>query len=170
MSQAGRNLNGALASFAGIAAVCATLSAPAPAWAGYDAKSTDGDIMESCKDFSISSSGVLSANCNEWDNDKVQSVEARTIDLDEKIGVKDGALVYNGSNFSDECRDETANWNDSELAVAALCAGKIVGIRLDDRITNEGYGGAGGNPGLYWTDAVGATGKSATTEGGTGID
>ena len=128
MSQAGRNLNGALASLAGIAAVCAALSAPAPAWADYDAKSTDGNVLESCTDFRTDASGVLSANCNEWDNDKVQSVEARTIDLDEKIGVKDGKLEYNGSNFSDECRDETANWNASELALAALCAGQIVGI------------------------------------------
>ena len=163
MSQAGRNLNGALASLAGIVAVCAALSVPAPAWAAYDSKSTDGDVLSSCKDFSINSSGVLSANCNEWDNDKVQSVKARVIDLDEKIGLKDGKLEYNQSNVSGDCSDLSVSVSSSKLTLSAVCGEKTVGIRLDDRITNEGYGGPDGDPGLYWTEHTGATGQSAPT-------
>ena len=165
MSQAGRNLNGALASLAGIAVVCATLSVPAPAWAAYDAKSTDGDVLKSCKDFSIDSSGVMSANCNEWDNDKVQSVEARTIDLDEKVGADAGGLVYDSSNFSDKCSDLTIAVRFGKLNLQAVCGEVRTGIFLNDRITNVGYGGTDGDPGLYWTDAVTSTGKSAQ-EGG----
>ena len=166
MSQPARN-TGVLASLAGIVAVCATLSVPAPAWAAYDAKSTDENILKSCTDFRTDSAGVMSANCNEWDDGKVQSVKARTIDLDEKIGLKDGKLEYGQSNFSGVCKDETVSWSSSKVVLAAACEGKIVGIRLDDRITNVGYGGTGGDPGLYWSDAAGGSaGENAPLEDG----
>ena len=153
--------NSVLASLAGIVSVCAILSVPVSAWAAYDAKSTDGDVLSSCKDFSINSSGVMSANCNEWDNNKVQSVEARTIDLDEKVGADAGGLVYDSSNFSDKCSDLTIAVRFGKLNLQAVCGEVRTGLFLSDRITNEGYGGTDANPGLYWTEIVGSTGTSA---------
>ena len=153
MSQVGRNLNGALASLAGIVAVCATLSVPAPAWAAYDAKSTDGDILKSCNGFTVDSSGVLTATCNEWTKEgHIHGTPERTIDLDEKIGFKDGKLEYGQSNFSSDCSDENVTLGSDKLTLNATCSHKTVGIRLDDRITNDG--GAKVNPGLYWTDTI----------------
>ena len=158
MLEVGRNLNGVLASLAGIVAVCATLSVPVSAWAAYDAKSTDGDVLKSCKDFSINSSGVLSANCNEWDNNnEVQSVEARTIDLDEKIGADSGGLVFNSSNFSDKCSDLTIAVRFSKLNLQATCENVRTGLFLNDRITNVGYDDPDGTPGLYWAEARSVT-------------
>ena len=156
MSQAGRSLNGALASLAGIVAVCATLSVPVSAWAAYDSESTDGDILRSCNGFHVNLSGVLSANCNEWTPDGYMlGTPVRTIDLDEKIGVKDGKLEYNQSNFSADCSGMSATVSGNELTLKAICSNKTVGIRLDDRITNDG--GRKENPGLYWTDSFSQT-------------
>ena len=155
MQQAARR-TGVLASLAGIVSVCAILSVPGSAWAAYSSDSVDSDVLKSCQDFSISSSGVLSANCNEWDNNKVQSVEARTIDLDEKIGADAGGLVYDSSNFSDKCSDLTIAVRFGKLNLQAVCAEVRTGLFLNDRITNEGYGGTDGNPGLYWTETVSA--------------
>ena len=152
MSQAGRSLNGVLVSLAGIVAVFATLSVPVSAWAAYDIRSTDGDILKSCNGFHVNLSGVLSATCNEWTPEGyVQGTPERTIDLDEKIGVKDGKLEYNQSDFSANCSGMSATVSGNELTLKATCSHKTVGIRLDDRITNDG--GRKENPGLYWTDS-----------------
>ena len=153
MSQAGRSLNGVLASLAAIVAVCATLSVPVSAWAAYDAKSIDGDILKSCNGFTVNSSGVLSATCNEWSEQEgeVEGTSYRTIDLDEKIGVKDGKLEYNQSNVSSDCSGMNVTLSSDKLTLKATCSHKTVGIRLDDRIKNDG--GRKENPGLYWTDS-----------------
>ena len=163
MSQAGRSLNGVLASLAGIVAVCATLSVSVSAWAAYDSESTDGDILRSCNGFHVNLSGVLSANCNEWTPDGYMlGTPVRTIDLDEKIGVKDGKLEYNQSNFSADCSGMSATVSSNELTLKATCSHKTVGIRLDDRITNDGD--AKENPGLYWTDTFREDATSDTAE------
>ena len=156
MSQAGRSLNGVLASLAGIVAVCAALSIPAPAWAVYDGESTDSDIMKSCKEFWVVGK-EMQAKCNEWTSKGlVTSVKFRTINLDEKIGVKDGALEYGQTKYSDVCRDMYFRESATQLKLMALCpAGsseKLMGIRVDDRITNVGL--TTETPGLYWSDTV----------------
>lgn len=155
MSPATSTRNGVLGSLAGIAALCVALSAPETAWA-YSAESNDQDVLESCKDFNVDGSGVLSANCNEWSSHgDVYGVRARTIDLDEKIGY-DGALKYNQSDFSAECENESVTSSSGKLTLKATCSGKDVGIRVDDRIYNQGSSAAGaGTPGLYWRGGVG---------------
>ena len=159
MRYAKRNLSSVLASLAGILAVCAAVSVPGSAWA-YSADSTDTNIMKSCKGFTVSDSGVLSAEtCNMWAEDgTITGIAAHTIDLDEKIGYKDGALKYDESNFSSGCTDEDVTTSGGKLTLKATCSEKTVGIRVDDRIENVGL--RTGTPGLYWSDELSATSES----------
>ena len=163
MSQSGRNLNGVLASLAGIVAICVTVSVPASALAAYDAKSTDKNILNSCHNFSVDQNGVLFANCNEWSlQSTVERVSEHSIDLDEKIGLKDGKLEYNQSKLTDNCSDLSVELSASKLTLKAICEKKNVGIRVDDRLTNVGL--STGEPGLYWSDTLGQAGSSASSD------
>ena len=156
MSQAGRNLNGVLTSLASIAAVCAALSVPAPASADYDGDSSDSNIMESCKEFWVVGK-EMQAKCNTWTSEgDVVDVVFSTINLDEKIGVKDGALKYGQKDYSEVCRDMHFRETSTQLKLMALCpegsSEKLMGIRVDDLISNVGL--TTETTGLFWSDTL----------------
>ena len=142
--------HGLLPSLAAVAALCLALSAHA----AYDSKSTDNDVKDSCKDFSVDTAGVLSANCNLWDSGgTVFDTRARTIDLDEKIGFDGNALKYDSSDYSGKCDSESLTFASDKLTLYATCSEKSVSIRIDDMIWNEGRNFGGHTPNLYWRSA-----------------
>ena len=145
-----RSRHGLLASLAAVAAVCVALSAHA----AYESGSSDQDIKDSCKDFSVNTNGVLSANRNVWSSHgTVFDTRARTIDLDDKVGFDGSALQYNQTGFSDKCEDETVGLASDKLKLKATCSSKIVKIRIDDMMYNSGLSTMGETPGLYWRPA-----------------
>lgn len=146
------NRNSAVA-LAALAAIALALSVHA----AYSSDTADDDIVDSCKDFSVSGDGVLSATCNIWDNQgNVYDTRDYTIDLDDKIGFDGSALQYNGKDFSGNCDSETVSLANDQLTLKANCpegaGGNTVSIRIDDLIWNEGrgWGFAGRTPGLHW--------------------
>ena len=67
----------------------------------YAANSDSSDIDVSCKDFSVASTGVLSATCN-YDNDGTISTKSTTLDLDTLLGCdSSGNLSWSDTDFSD---------------------------------------------------------------------
>ena len=68
----------------------------------YAANSDSSDIDVSCKDFSVASTGVLSATCN-YDNDGTISTKSTTFDLDTVLGCdSSGNLSWSDTDFSSE--------------------------------------------------------------------
>ena len=134
------------------------MTAAESAFAGYSSRSIESNIMNSCKNFSINSSGLLTAICNEWDAWSVSNTEKHSIDLDSNIGNTNGELNFaaNGSqsNFSRTCDTETVNVQNNQLILEASCDGPSgsqinSSIRIDHRLLNEGWV-ASKNTGLKW--------------------
>ena len=146
-----RRRYGLLASLTAIVAVGVALSVHA----AYTSSSSDGDIKDSCKDFSVTGAGVLSANCNVWDaNGNVVSdaTRAHTIDLDDRVDFDGTKLQCNESgSFSGSCEDETVGLFSDKLELKATCSSKIVKMRIDDLMYNNGAEILGSTPGLYWS-------------------
>ena len=149
---------GVLASLVGITAVCVALSARAD----YDATSSDIDVKDSCKDFSVDGDGVLTAPCNDWgSNHIVDGTSERDIDLDDKIGFDGSELKFNLADFSDKCVSETVSFGSDKLTLKAECSetaeatggGKTVSIRIDWLLFNDPTGLLAGSilgAGLNW--------------------
>ena len=97
----------------------------ASAFASYSSSSTDGNVMNSCTDFSLNGSGVLSAVCNEWDAWGVDDTEHHSIDLDKRIGNDNGKLNFasdrSQKNFSQSCDDEAVIVKNDQLILKARC-------------------------------------------------
>ena len=141
-----------LASLAAIAAIGVALSVHAT----YSGTSSDDDVKDSCKDFSVNSSGLMSASCNTWgSHGDVFDVRTRDIDLDDKVGYDDGALHYNQKDFSGDCEDLSVNLANDKLTLKAVCSDTTISIRIDDMMWNAGgeyptSNTPAGGVGLYW--------------------
>lgn len=151
ISRSVRNHSRLLASLAGAVAVVVALSIHAV----YGSGTADDDIKDSCKDFSVSADGVLSATCNVWTNKAVVfGTRNHTIDLDEKVGFDGSALQYDQKDFSGKCDSETVSFGSDQLTLKANCpsgaGGTTVSIRIDDMIWNEGREFGGYTIGLHW--------------------
>ncbi len=144
-----------LASLAAATAVGAALSVHAV----YSSTSSSQDIMKSCKDFSVSGSGVLTATCNVWSSQgTVHRQDQHTIDLDDKVGFDGSALKYNQTGYSGKCDDEAIVVDNVQILLTARCPSdaQTIHIRIDDMIYNHGGEVGAGDVGLYWRAARGS--------------
>ncbi len=143
--------HGPLASLVATVAVGVALSVHA----AYSATSSDDDVKDSCKDFSVNTYGVMSATCNVWSSHgTVFRQDTHKIDLDHKVGFDGSALQYNQNNFTGQCDDLSVSFGSDRLTLKATCDEKSVSIRIDDMMYNLGGEYAGqGTVGLYWRSA-----------------
>ena len=76
---------------------------PAQVTAGtYDGSQLTEDIDISCKKLDLSSTGVVSGTCT-YDNQKIETgFKDTSLDLDTKVGCKDGSLTWDETDFSDD--------------------------------------------------------------------
>ena len=134
-----------LASITAIICVAVALSVHA----AYSDQSSDQDIRDSCKDFSVDADGVLSATCNTWKMDgTVTGTYSDTIDLDDKIGWDGHHLQRNSSDYSDECYDESIVIYTTNIYLHVTCKNErpddtypietTEQIRIDDLVSNRG--------------------------------
>ena len=110
----------------------------------YAGNSDSPDIDVSCKDFSVASTGVLSATCNYEASGSI-TTKSTTLDLDTVLGCdNNGNLTWQGTNFSDNSSNiglELDSTGRDILVVATCDAGdppEKDGKELDDGLNNKG--------------------------------
>ena len=119
----------------------------------YAGNSDSSDIDVSCKEFSVASTGVLSATCN-YDDDGTISTKSTTLDLDTLLGCDDsGNLSWSDTDFSDDSTGVGLELDSTgrDLWVVATCDDRDPpekdGKALDDGLDNcDGSLGKSGCP------------------------
>ncbi len=127
----------AVARLLALAMLPAALALAGPA-AAYDSDSTSTAILDSCKDFSLSNTMVLSATCNKvtvvpaglsGSSDETQTtIETNdtSIDLDDYVWNNAGTMTFdkngNSNGFDAECVSEHVEVYTSSIVLGARCA------------------------------------------------
>ncbi len=133
----GKRFGGAWAA----AALCAMLVAAAPNGAmGYDSESTDENIVDSCRYWSMIGS-TFGATCN-YDDDGEIETKKTSMDLDDEIGNKDGKLSWEGTGYSDSCGVQYLIANLESVTLKAQCGDFQGGtnwstVVVSDKVIND---------------------------------